>query len=103
MKLRCKPGDLCVIVKTGSPGNDYIIGKIIRVTSTIPSLSGRKTLWLYEPPMIDSIFAIADDYLMPLRDQDGEDECLHAGIKKETHEQQRAAGIKALQHFGVRT
>ena len=87
MTLRCKPGDLCVIVSAGRT-RAPLIGKIIRVVKLAhrPELPRGPWVWSYEgPPLVatdGTVVAWANDCaLRPLRDDPGLDETLRiAGL-----------------------
>lgn len=70
MILRCKPGDLCVIVRTRFP---ELLGRFIRVTKPAPALACGQPAWFYEgEPMVAKsgfvVHAAEDCCLKPIRD-----------------------------------
>lgn len=74
--LRCRPGDLAVIVR--SPGAPALIGRIVRIVAPCPV---HARCWDTDPPVFvpwdTSMPASApDEVLRPLRDGDGDDEVL---------------------------
>lgn len=80
MTLRCKPGDLCVIVRTRFP---ELLGRLIRVTKPAPVLARGLHAWFYEgKPLVAKtgfvVHAAEDCCLMPIRDPgaDAQDETL---------------------------
>ena len=82
MTLRCKPGDLCVIVNAGGKCASHI-GKIIRVIKVFhkSELPRGPWVWTYEGPHLvatdGTVVAWANDCaLRPLRDAPGQDETL---------------------------
>ncbi len=64
--MRCKPGDLCVVV-SGNPAIN--IGRFVTVTR--PFVKFGLVLWAYEGRLVNEaggpIFGIADDCLQPIR------------------------------------
>lgn len=72
MKLRCKPGDLAVIV-TATYDTQHI-GKIVQVVQLFDSDS-----WICDPDLRSKdghLLAWVDSMLRPIRDQEGDDETL---------------------------
>ena len=85
--MNCKQGDLAVIVKAVCKEN---IGKLVVVTAYQfgVELSDGRVIdgWLFEGPKMKGmggvpVTVIPDDFLRPIRDNDGEDEMLRiAGL-----------------------
>ena len=69
MSLRCKVGDLALVVRTISA--DEWVGRIVKVVAPYPYDAG----WFTEPAPMGSI-GFYDAHLRPIRDNDGEDETL---------------------------
>ena len=83
MKLNCKAGDLAVFVKS-TAGNEGKIVLCVRYLGVI-TLSNQNGHFLAPAWEIDThvpswtgklVNIISDEYLRPIRDQDGEDEML---------------------------
>ncbi|MDI4633310.1 hypothetical protein J7U46_09650 [Pelomonas sp. V22] len=69
--MNCKPGDLAVVVR-GYPAKN--VGKVVRVSRINPLVSKQ-----YGEPIWDSdddSWMWPDSTLLPIRDNDGEDETL---------------------------
>lgn len=87
MTLRCKPGDLAVIVNAGS-SCQHLIGRIVRVRKAhnVPWLPRGPWGWTYYGRRLKTAAGIPVGYLndcalRPLRDDPGQDETLRvAGL-----------------------
>lgn len=87
MALRCKPGDLAVIVNAGTTCQ-HLIGRIVRVRKahSLPWLARGPWGWTYYGARLKNrtgsvITYLNDCALRPLRDDPGQDETLRlAGL-----------------------
>ena len=81
-KLRCQPGDLAVIVRTGTDLPVRLLGRIVEVDVAFMDVRQGRWFWRLkaEIPLRGTwtMWAVADDVLRPLRDNDGQDETLRA-------------------------
>jgi hypothetical protein len=93
MSLRCRPGDLCVVVRDAwaregnlelPPGVDF---KALKAGTVVRVVLHDGEQWIFEKPVpyhavvsgwecSGVVEAAADEYLQPLRDQPGPDETL---------------------------
>ena len=106
MALRCKVGDLAVIVRTGR-GTANLLGRIVRLVARGPNQPQAPGIpydttatWLYEPSL-KSARGLVVDYmndgcLRRLRPDDGEDEVLRLTGKPATQDRIEAPR-KAMQ------
>lgn len=79
--MNCKPGDLAVIVRIQYAEELPLLGKVIKVTSLNHLNDFGEPCWSYEGrPLRDAegfeCDGFPDEFLCPIRDQDGEDETL---------------------------
>lgn len=101
--MRCKPGDLAVVVRS-SCGNEGRVVKCLRLDRGKRMLCRNGSiyvgpLWEIDPPLTTwagNLTSYArDDQLRPLRDNDGEDEMLRiAGLPQPTEH-----GLTVIEHF----
>ena len=102
--MRCRANELAMIVKCQDRFFDDSIGMVFELGEASNTQGFWE--WTYKGPRRIykgvTIKLLNDKCLRPIRDQDGTDESLTWGAKKETHEQQKQAGLEALRHFGVK-
>lgn len=68
MTLRCRPGDLAIVVRCKEA---WAIGRIVRVTQIEPGTCPGNPRWVLEAPLIGPVlydfWSIADRCLRPIR------------------------------------
>lgn len=52
--MRCKPGDLAIIVSNGNPANEEHVGKFVTVVSECVAMSVLPVSWFCEPQLYAS-------------------------------------------------
>jgi hypothetical protein len=85
--MNCKPGDLAVLVRSMS-GNEGRIVRCVRYLGVIPYVVGPDAAsWEIDPPIPSlqggTTDTAPDDWLRPIRDNDGDDETLQWAGKPE--------------------
>lgn len=71
--MNCKPGDLCITVRAIRPENLGTLVVVVEVDIQASRVFG-STAWIVDGPGIGDL--ALDDWLRPIRDNDGEDETL---------------------------